>query len=79
MQLGVKVSDKVTGFKGVVTGYVQYLSGCNQALVLPPVKADGSYADGQWLDVQRLTVLDESPIVLDNGTTPGPDAAPPTY
>lgn len=79
MQLGVTVIDKVTGFKGVVTGYVQYLTGCNQVLVVPPVKADGSYADSHWFDVQRLTVLDEAPIVLDNSATPGFDAAPPSY
>ncbi len=29
IRLGVQAKDKVTGFKGTVTGYVQYLSGCN--------------------------------------------------
>lgn len=79
MQLGVTVTDKITGFTGVVTGFVQYISGCNQALVVPRVGADGKAGDPNWFDVQRLTIDTGTPaVVLDNGDTPGCDAAAPT-
>ena len=77
IQLGQKVKDKITGFTGVITGVCDYLSGCNQALVVPPVKADGSYTDGHWFDVQRLDVVDAARLVLDNGATPGCDIPAP--
>ena len=31
--LGHQVEDIITGFKGTATGYVKYLSGCNQVLI----------------------------------------------
>lgn len=58
LQLGCTVKDKITGFEGVVTGIVDYLSGCNQALVVPKVDKDGKLRDAHWFDVQRLTVAD---------------------
>jgi hypothetical protein len=76
--LGVTVRDKINGFHGIVTGYVYYISGCNQALVSPPVSADGKIQEGQWLDVQRLEIdASVEQIVLDNDATPGFDAEPP--
>lgn len=76
INLGVKVQDKITGFAGTVTGVVNYLTGCNQALVVPPVGSDGNMRDGQWFDFQRLDVTDSNPIILDNEENPGCDMAP---
>lgn len=78
INLGTRVTDKITGFTGVVTGYVVYISGCNQALVVPQVGPDGACRDSQWFDEQRL-ITDETfePIVLFNGNTPGCDMAAP--
>lgn len=73
---GRHVVDKITGFTGIVTGCVEYLSGCNQILVLPQC-VDNKPVDGVWIDVQRFNVLDDPPIILDNGETPGFDKAPP--
>ena len=78
--LGSTVTDRITGFRGVAVGHVEYLTGCNQTLVVPPVDAEGKLRDGQWFDDQRLKVSDEAPVTLDNSATPGHDAAPPcTY
>jgi hypothetical protein len=62
--LGMKVKDVITGFAGIVTGFTEYISGCKQALVVPPVGSDGSYKDGQWFDRDRLAILDSSVITL---------------
>lgn len=76
--LGAKYTDRITGFSGVCTGYVTYLTGCNQALLAASVKADGGLGESNWFDEQRLTVVEDfAPIVLDNGNTPGSDKAPP--
>jgi len=75
---GRQVTDKVTGFTGVATGYCQYISGCNQVLVTPPVGPAGEHREGHWIDEQRLVVDDlVSPIVLDNGASPGFDKPAP--
>lgn len=76
-KIGQTVEDKITGFKGVVTGLVDYISGCSQALVMPRVGEDGKATSGQWFDLQRLTILEAPIITLDNGETPGPDAPAP--
>lgn len=76
--LGRTMRDRITGFTGVVTGQCSYISGCNQSLLLPPVKEDGAYRDGQWFDDQRLEVVPGTVIVtLDNGATPGCDMPAP--
>ncbi len=75
--LGSKVKDKITGFTGIVVGLVEYISGCNQVLVSPPVDKEGKHVDSHWFDVQRLEIQDEPKVVLDNGDTPGFDMAAP--
>ena len=76
-ELGVKVKDKISGFEGVVTGSVKYLSGCNQALVISKVGADGRMGEPVWFDWQRLDIVDANAIKLDNGEHPGFDAPAP--
>ena len=78
IQLGVKAKDKITGFSGTVTGFCQYISGCNQALLIPPVGEKGEHREGHWFDEQRLEVDETVPaVVLDNSKTPGPDKPAP--
>ena len=76
IELGVTGRDKITGFTGVVTGLCYYLSGCNQALLIPKCKEDGSLVSGNWFDFQRIQVLDVEKVCLDNSATPGFDMAP---
>lgn len=75
--MGKTVTDKITGFKGVVTGHCRYISGCDQLLVTPKVKGD-TVVESKWIDQQRCEV-DKSAkrVVLDNGTTPGCDVPAP--
>ncbi len=76
--LGYTAFDKVTGFTGVITGCVHYLTGCNQVLLVPKVAEDGSFKEAQWFDVQRVTTIPVvERIVLENSETPGPDKVAP--
>lgn len=75
--LGAKYRDRITKFEGVATGFVQYISGCNQVLLAPDVDKEGKLRDSQWFDVQRIERQVEPVISLDNTTTPGFDAPAP--
>lgn len=79
IQLGAKYKDRITGFEGRATGHVRYITGCNQVLLAPTVRPDGSLAESVWLDEQRLQLTSEPDdvVVLNNGATPGPDRPAP--
>ena len=77
MEMGWSVKDRITGFAGVVTGRAEYISGCNQALVAPPLGKEGQHRDSQWLDEQRLERVGDEQVTLDNGSNPGCDRAAP--
>ena len=73
IKLGMTVKDIVTGLKGVVIGTTAWLTGCDQAIVQPPVNKDGEKPDTMWFDVNRLVILKAKIIkiptytVKDNG------------
>jgi hypothetical protein len=74
---GMKAKDKITGFSGTVVGRCSYISGCDQLLLAPGVKDDGSFQESHWFDIQRVEMLPGDAVTLDNSETPGPDAAAP--
>lgn len=55
---GESVRDTITGFTGIVTGIVNYLTGCRQMLVQPPVDDKGDARKSQWYDEDRLERVD---------------------
>jgi len=61
--LGLRVEDKVTGQKGVVSSVSFDLYGCVQAIVNPGMDKDGKLQDQIWFDVSRLKVLSEEPVM----------------
>lgn len=74
---GDEVSEKVTGFKGIITGTCFYLTGCNQYLVT--AKSDqGKEPVALWYDEGRLYLIskpfkEKDVEAKDNGC----DIAPP--
>lgn len=77
IELGFTYKDRITGFIGVAVGVVEYISGCNQALLAPTCGTDGALRESQWFDWQRLQQTAGGRITLDNGATPGFDKAAP--
>ncbi len=69
--LGVRARDMVTGFEGIITGRAEYLNGCTQFVLTPPVDEDGKSQKGQWIDNGQLEFVDLG--VADQ--IPGPVAA----
>lgn len=53
---GVHVESLITGFKGCVTGRSDFLTGCNQYLVTPPVDKDGKHVEAMWFDEHALKI-----------------------
>lgn len=54
--LGQKAKDKITGFKGVITGRAEYLYGCDQYCLVPQVK-DGEIKEAHWFDEGRVEII----------------------
>ena len=54
ISLGTAVIDVVTKLKGTTTARVEYLNGCVQYAVQPPVTEDGKYPEATYIDVGRL-------------------------
>jgi hypothetical protein len=78
VELGKEARDVITGFTGIVTGKVRYISGCNQTLLTPSVGADGTPKDPGWFDDQRVVPVENGRTVsLNNARTPGPDKQAP--
>jgi hypothetical protein len=78
IEFGKKYEDKVTGFIGTCIGYCQYITGCNQVLLAPKTDNPNKKPDGEWIDEQRLIVLNGEALVIDNGLNPGCDKPAPT-
>jgi hypothetical protein len=80
VEIGSAVFDVVTGFKGVVTGRAEYITGCAQVLVQPKVKASGDHVEGRWLDETRVKVTagpDRNLRMLPDTSDRGADIAAP--
>ena len=62
--LGLKVKDKVTKFEGIVQSVCFDLFGCIQADVRPEeLDKDGKVRSGYWLDINRLEILNDIPVM----------------
>lgn len=61
--LGLKASDVVSGFSGVITSISFDLYGCVQAVISPGIDKDGKIPDGHWFDTKRLMIIDKEPVM----------------
>lgn len=57
IQLGVEAKDKITGFRGIITGRAQYLYGCDQYVIVPPIDAAMKLGEAQWFDEGRIEII----------------------
>ena len=61
-ELGSEVKDKITGLKGILTGYSKYLTGCDQYLVQPVGKKSTERLTPYWIDEGRLLLTKKKVI-----------------
>jgi hypothetical protein len=57
---GKKAKDKITGFTGIITARVEYLTGCTQYGITPPMKEGEKEAPrADYFDEGRIEILGE--------------------
>jgi hypothetical protein len=62
LMLGKKVKDIITGFTGIATSKLEFLTGCTQIGISPPVKkGEPTIPDTVYVDISRVEVLGEGP------------------
>ena len=66
IQLGLQVKDIVDGFIGIAISKVEYLNGCIQYGVQPPIGEDKKVGTIEWIDEQQLEVIGEGVTKLYN-------------
>lgn len=57
-RLGKKGRDKITGFTGIIYGVIEYLYGCKQLGLNPPVE-NNKTGDTCWFDEGRVEIIDD--------------------
>jgi hypothetical protein len=59
-ELGKKAKDKITGFTGILTARVEYLTGCTQYGITPQIKkGDKEAPRADFFDEGRIEILGE--------------------
>lgn len=60
IQLGDRVRDPITNFKGIVVGITTWLHGCIRCGVASEELKDGKPAEEVWFDQARLEAVDRA-------------------
>lgn len=83
-ELGDELKDVITGFKGIVRGRSQYLTGCNSyGIQSQKLSENGNPQEWKWFDEDQLTRVKKEKIVLnekarETGGPNSPDQYPPS-
>jgi len=75
--LGESYKDLITGFTGIATAKIQYMTGCEQTAIKPRDLKDGKPMDEVWFDDQKLVPSGLDAVVIDNSESAGADFSPP--
>jgi hypothetical protein len=55
--VGDQVKDRITGFRGTITGRCEYLTGCRQYSIMPKAEKPNKAPEGVWCDEDRLELI----------------------
>ncbi len=56
--LGSRVKCAISGFTGIATGRLEYINGCFQILIHPPVNDKGEDQKSIWIDECQVDLVD---------------------
>ncbi len=57
-ELGVEAKEIISGFRGIITGRIEYLTGCRQYALSPRnLTKEGAFIDPHWFDEDKLVIL----------------------
>jgi len=69
--LGKNGLDLISGFKGVITSKIKYLTGCDQYGITSKVNAKGEGGDTEYFDVRSVKVSGRRINIQDAPEDPG--------
>jgi hypothetical protein len=61
--LGATAQDVITGFQGIITGHVAYITGCRQYLLVPKGEKT-ERPKAEWFDEDRLKPIKAKVLTL---------------
>lgn len=61
---GDRVRCLVSGFEGVVIARTEYLNGCKQYAIKPPIDKDGKMIEAAWIDEPQLLLVEEGAVKI---------------
>lgn len=61
MELGSRVRDRITGFEGIITARIEFLTGCDRYIVQPRVDKDGKVPRSETFDEATLELMEDAP------------------
>ena len=64
---GDTAKDIITGFKGIIVGRCNYLTGCNQYLLQPKSKKMDTKIESIWFDENRITHVVAKRLIITVG------------
>lgn len=59
--LGKEATDKITGFKGIITGFAKYIHGNEQYEITARSWNPDKVGESQWFDTLRIKILGPFP------------------
>lgn len=62
VELGDEVECKITGFRGIVNGVSQWLTGCDRVSVQAPMTKDGKYGENYWIDEAVVKIIKKGKV-----------------
>ncbi len=62
-ELGIEAKDTVTGFRGIIIGRAQHLTGCNTYGLKPLVDKEGKILEDQWFDETRIDIIKSGRVI----------------
>lgn len=72
--LGKTFTDRVTGFTGVCTARIEYITGCVHLGIQPAVDKEGKLPSMEYFDESRLKSESYEAVKLSEGPNGGPSA-----
>jgi len=70
-KLGDKVRDKISGLEGIITSRIEFLNGCVQYGIQPPVTPDGTMQEVEYIDEEQLEIIKDKKTTVKRDDTGG--------
>jgi hypothetical protein len=58
-ELGLRAKCKITGFEGIITSRVEFLTGCNRYCLQPTELKDYQVIESQYFDEAQIEIIGE--------------------